>query len=331
MELLLKHKGNYYNIKTCKIQDDLNRFWIADITMEIQDWFNQFDYIEIIEVDRLDKIVFKWFISNIEVENELSITANTNKALMYNKLVLSDKTYTNQTLTQIFTDLLSDWNTLTSDNLTFTCNDTTTITKELREWDDFYWILEELTWLLGLIWTVRDREIYVSSVIWEDRDYIAFYNADEPFQTTINKVNSKIFNTQTNIVIWSDWTIKQTKTDFTLLDEPIWIYERFRDWDLENQTQELLNSRKTSQRILDIELQENEWEELNIWDQINIVIEWLDEYRNYNWPAFINRSDIEYINWSKRFKLWVSNIYVWQDDFVSKINKISSSLKLNTL
>ena len=171
----------------------------------------------------------------------------------------------------------------------------------------------------------------VSDIIWEDRDYTAFYNADEPFQTTINKVNAKTFNTQVNLVIWSDWTTKQTKTDFTLLDEPIWIYQSFREWDLEDQTQQLLDSRKTRQRILDIELQENTWEELSIWDRINVVIEWLDEYRNYVWKAFINKSDIEYINGGKRFKLWVSNIYVWQDDFISKLNRISSSLKLTNL
>lgn len=331
MELLLKYNNKYYEIESCSIRDDLNSFWIADIILKIQDWFNQFDNIQIIEVDRLDKVVFNWFINSIEVEEKLKLTCNTNKALMSNKLVLIDKVYTDYTLTQIFNDLLSDWNTLTWDNLTFLCSDITQITKELKEWDAFSDILEELSWLLGLIWTVKDRQIIVIDIIWEERDYTAFYNIDEPFQTTINKVNSKIFNTQINLVIWSDWTTKNTKTDFTMLSEPIWIYESFRKWDLNNQTQELLNSRKTSQRILDIELQDNEWEELNIGDKINVVIEWLDEYRNYNWPAFINKSQIDYINWSKRFKLWVSNIYVWQDTFINKLNKINSSLKLSNL
>jgi len=59
MELLLKHNGNYSQIITCKINDNLSSFGVADLSIELSDGFKEFDYIEIIEVEQIDKIVFK--------------------------------------------------------------------------------------------------------------------------------------------------------------------------------------------------------------------------------------------------------------------------------
>jgi hypothetical protein len=64
---------------------------------------------------------------------------------MNKKLVLSDKSYTNETLTTIMEDILSDWNSAYSENWIFSTNDTTLISKELKNGDNIYDILEELS------------------------------------------------------------------------------------------------------------------------------------------------------------------------------------------
>ena len=324
MELLLKHKWNYHNIDTCRIKDDLKAFWIADITLDIIEGFNEFDQIEIIEVDQTDKIVFKWFIAEIEIDEVMSLTLNTNKALLYNKLLLSDKTYTNQTICQIFTDLLTSWNTTTWDNLTFNCDDTTLITKEFREWDNLFDILQELTELIGLNWNMQDREILVYES--EKIDFTAFFNREEPFQTNIEKVILRTYWTQINIAIWSDWTTKTIKSDYTLLNERIWEYFSFREWDLETQTQQTLDIKKLQQREFVINL--IEWLDLELWQKIDLVIENLDSYRNFNGEVFVIDKSIEYINGTKQLNIWVSNVVVAKNNFTWKLNNITKNIRL---
>ena len=265
----------------------------------------------------------------IEVGDTMSISAQSEKALMYSKLLLADVSY-NATVTQIFTQQLWIWNTYTGDNLSFVSSVPTVVTKEYNEWDSYYDILDDLSKLLSCQWTVKNRVIHFEPSIWQVRDFTAFYNPIEPYLTNIRDVKLQSYATQTSVVIGKSNNARFQKSDFTYLSEPVGIFESIREGNEEVQTQKILDERKIPQRILKIELQ-SWFDFLQVWDTIKLIIENLDEYRNFNWDAIVNTINIEYSNGTKIFTAWVSDTIVKRDEFLEKLRDISKKQRLNLL
>jgi hypothetical protein len=260
------------------------------------------------------------------------------------------------------TSLITDWNNNTGDNLTFFCWDNTIFPqKDFKQWDNFADILDELSKALDLNYTFKnlytifsfilvdwficnDLDIFSDTYnwierqiivwIWEVKDFIAIHNKDDARNSNIDNIISKWYWTQVNVVFWTDWTLKSSLNDFSLLTERIWIYESYRAWNITNLNNNILQTltqRKTPQKVLDLKLKQWEWEDLEIWDTITVIIENLDIYRNFNGSAIVNSKEINYINWSKIINIWVSDIIVVKDEINNKLMDISKSVRLKKL
>lgn len=326
------------NVYEASINYDINNYWQASIKIPVIDGLSKYVKIELFEVDWIDTLVFSWYIYDLIVWiNDIEIIARTYKEIMNKKLVLSDKTYTSKTITEIMEDILWDWNSAYSENWIFSSNDTTLISKDFKNWDNIYDILEELSWLVWCVWDVDENEIIVADLIGTDKttwlDYTALiYNWLDPYESNITKPQTKSYSTVSNVVIWIDSTTKSLKTDATSIATfgALWESKTFRDWDLADQTQQYLDSKKFEQRMFDFETIVS-WLWVKIWDKLKLIIENANSYLNFEWDVIVNTVKIEYKNRSKTETIGVSDIYVWVDTIFNRLRQIEKNIKLLNL
>lgn len=341
MEIVLKvYNGGaivtqIQDIIECTIDYDINNYNSCTVTIPVIDNLNKYDFIELYEVTTTDSLLFEWYIFDLEVWiNEIQLIWRGTKELMNKKLVLSDKSYSNKTITEIMEDILSDWNLAYWENWIFSTNDTTLIWKDFKTWDNVYDILEELSWLVGMVWTVEWNNIRVAELIWEDKttwlNYTALiYNWKDPYETNISNLKSKSYSTISNIIIWVDGTWKSTKTDATSIATfwALWEIKTFRDWDLEDSTEKYLDSKKEEQRIFEFDIEVNElW--VNVWDKLKLIIENANSYLNFEWDVYVNTKKIELKNRTKIETIWVSDIYIYADTLTNKLRQLDKNIKL---
>lgn len=327
MEVIAKINWNPIFVKSVSIKDDLKNFATADITIDFIEWLAQFQEVEIYEIEKEERLVFTWFVNNFIIWDFITINAQGQKALLYNKLLPSNKSYESQTRCFILQDVINSWNSFTSDNLTLDCTLTGTISKELKEWDSLYDIISDIAW--DKDWTMKDRNIIVWS-IWNEIDFEVFYNPLEPYASNINNVRLEGYWTQANIVIVRAWNDRTNRRDLSAMQEPIAIYENIREWNVWEEAEKILAERKIPQNLLKIDLQSG-FDFLNIWDILKVQIENLDSYRDYTWTARVNTINIEYINGTRIFTAWLSDNIIKRDDFLEKLRDISKNQRLSIL
>lgn len=347
MELVIKTYNNQFStdvitqiqeVDKWVIEFDINNFGTAELTIPIINGINKFDKVEVYEVTGgLDTLVFTGYIFDFRITTEqIVLICRSVKELLNYKLVLSDKSYTNQTITTIIEDILGDWNTAYWDFWTFFSADTSLISKDFKTGDNLYDIIEELAGVLWLVWDVIGNQIEVKELIGEDKTSVVnykefFFNGNSQAISNISEPILTSYPTLRNVVIGIDWTTKSTKSDTTSINE-FWSLgeiKSFRDWELATQTQEYLDSKKDEQKIFNFDAFDVEW--LNIGDKIKLFIENTNEYLDFEWDAIINTQKIEYLNRDKIVSVWVSSIYVYQDTLWNKIRQIDKNIKLLTV
>lgn len=344
MELVLK----VYNQSTitAQIQDifeanidfDVNNFGTCSIKIPVIEGLKKYYNIELCEVDWVDRTIFKWYIYDLIVwTRDIEIIWRTIKELMNYKLVINEKSFVDKTMSEIVSDILSDWNTAYSENWTFSTNDTTLITKDYKIWDNVYDIIEELSWLVWKVWDVNWTEIIVAELLGEDKtswinNIALIYNWKDPYGSNIINPVSKSYSSLRNIIIWMDWDWKTRLSDSTSITD-FWALgeaKTFRDWDRVDNTQLYLDSKKDEQRMFEIDI-DTDWLDINIWDKVNLIIENANSYLNFEWEVFVNTKSIQYINRTLKETVWISDIYVYVDNILNRLRQIEKNVKLLNL
>lgn len=319
----------FYNLN---FTEDLSSFSSWTITVKNIEWIKKNQVIQIIEIWDTDTILFEWYIDDLTVWiNDIEITFKDYKAFFQNKKVLEDKTYTSQTPKEIIDDLIWDYNTYWD---TWTCisDVTSTFTKELSIWDDYYSIINEICEFLQIQWIIKKWVIYVKEFIWTDRsswtDLFEFvYNPVDITENNIidiNRKSSPIYN----IIIWVDSDEnKIIKTDTSSISTywPIANSITIRNWSLEEITQAYLDFYKTPKYYYELEselLSQN----LNIWDKVAVRIEEAWEYFNFSWDAFIINKETKIENASKIINYNISTNNVKVKSFIQTMRDIDNQL-----
>jgi len=344
MELVLKvyNAGvittQIQNIFEATIDYDINNFATCDLTIPVITGLTKYDKIELYEVDWIDKLLFTGYIYDLQVSvNEIKLLGRSTKELMNKKLVLNAKSYTSQTITTIMNDILWDWNTAYSETWTFSTNDTTLVSKDYEIWDNVFDILEELSWLVWMVWDIVWEQIIVAELLWTDKttwlEYTALiYNWADPYESNISKLISKSYSTVSNVIIGSDSNWKTTLSDTTSITNfwALWEYKTFRDWDRAGNTQLYLDSKKEEQRMFEFDIEVNGLG-IKVWDKLKLIIENANTYLNFNWDVYVNTMKIEFKNRTKIESIGVSDIYVYVDSIFNKLRQMEKNIKLLNL
>ena len=140
--------------------------------------------------------------------------------MLARKLVTTDRTFTTQTITSIFTTLFADWIALYGEDWNISTTIATTTTKTVKVGDNFYDIIEELAGSVGAVWNCTDRVINIATLLGTDYTGASnfkelVYNGDNPRENNINSVEYQSFGTLSNIITGDDSTTKNTQTDAT--------------------------------------------------------------------------------------------------------------------
>lgn len=290
------------------------------------------------QVNSQDNVIFQWFIQDMNVNStSIWLTLRSQKALFERKGILSDKTYSNKTISFILDDLFSDWNTFTWETYTYETDISQIITKDFKEWDSFFNILDELSELTWAVWNILENKVYFKTELWEDRttwdNFLSLkYNRQIPKANNILEPIMQSNWVLANIIIWKSWATKQTVKDTNSI-ATYWAlaeFISFREWDLTNQVNQALDLKKQEQRLYKIDLETNKVN-ANIWEKLVLSIENTDEYRNFTWDVTVQTKELTLVNWTKFVKLWVSDVIVITDSFSNKIRQINKEVKLLNL
>jgi hypothetical protein len=284
---------------------DLNINWGSRWNLVLPFWdydLKPYNKIEFFEVKNgSDILVFSWYIYNVIINlTWYTIEIRDENDLMNKKLVLNDKTYTSKTPWFILNDISSEWQTETTENWQVVSSVSDTITIDFKKWDTFYSVLNELSQQLNYNWLVKWQTIYFDEVVAEDKSTWPLfeelvYNGLDNSETNISDLTLEYYGNIANLIIGGDTTTKVLKKD---LDNrgAIWEYTSFNEWDLNTQTQEILDLKKWELFNFSItpELYKTD---INLWDKIYLRIEEAPNSKlNYTWNIIVNKVRFEYTN-----------------------------------
>lgn len=259
--------------------------------------FKEFNRIIISKIEEnIEKVMFDWVIRTITSDlNETKITLNCRNFLLKKKILYVDKTYTNQSITDVLQDIITHINSRDTWFITLNCDVVTTVTKSYKKKKNILDILKDLAWDT-YEFNFTDNTLVFSNTIWQDKsiwsEIVLFeFDINTPESRTIRKAEIDYdSNNIANAIIWEDWDIESS--------ESITNFWRIEEWFNSWKKADLLNDRKDSIRELNIEPMADSFFICNVWDIVKTYI--------------LTWSDMMYFNWwlkviEKSFKYWSLN------------------------
>lgn len=326
-----------------KISYDVNSFDSATLKLAYNvPNIAQYRKVEIYSVEpnsswaSYDRLLFSGFIESFKpTARDITIQAKSEKALLYRKFVVNDAVYTTQTISQIMTAILTDWNTAYSETWSFSSSIATTITKTVKQWDNIYDILNELCVQTASVsnsigWVITASVLlgtdYTSPSNYKELTYdgndLKFSNMWAP--------DFESYWTISNIIIWSDGTTKSVLSDapsratYGALGE----LKSFRAGNLSTTTQNYLDRKKGGQFVYSVK---PDWTKFdaNVGDKVQMRVENVSSYFNYTWAVIINTKTVSIVNGTLVSEYTVSDKYVYLDTFTRRFLDLESDLDLN--
>lgn len=300
------------------IEEDIKTFSIATFRMPLIK-IEEYNIVEIYEVWNTDKRIFRGYVYEIKPIwrqfGEVDIVCRGEKAIFNDRCVLSDKNYEDQDIKVILEDLLADYIPYWEDWL-LEVDFIKDITLELKEWDDYFGVLDELADQCEAEWTIIDKKVLFKRNIWIDRS--TGVNYQEITYNWLFPNNSNIWNidvigtaTRYNVVI-GRWEEKTRYTANWFIDRLYWVkFEDFRDWDLEEKTEKELENSNRNQRVYQVVVEQNTIN-ANIWDKIRLIVENTNSFYDIDSSVYVISKTTRYFNGSKtvNYSLWELNLRI---------------------
>ncbi len=320
-----------------EIQEDINGVSSLKITVKNEvTGLKRLQKIQFFEIQNWEDVVlFEWYISELKPGlNNLEIESKDFRQLFQKKMCIENYTFTSETLHNIINTIVDDWNNTYWESWTVNINLTGTLSKDFKQWDNFYDIFYELSESLLGMWNVKWNEIFFGEIIWEDKSVWEkfteiIYNKNEPVENNLSEIKRINYSTIANIIFGTDGTTTTIKTNPTSISEfwPLAEYKNFREWDLSENTQAYLDIKSQEQFIYDITPDINSID-VDLWDKIYLRVENVSEYLNIDGSVIVNTKNTRIINGTKVIELWLSEIYVTRDNFIKRINDTKKTINL---
>lgn len=294
-----------YLKQSVEIKYDLSSFWVATFTIE--DYIvHRNNKIEIYEAWSPDVLVFKWFVSNVEktatvLSEKCVVTCWDAKWLLQERWPLYAYEEVSTPMPTVISNMMMLWNAMGDEwEYQVDYNDPIDMTYDLGT--TCYNILDELANQVWGFWTVKDKKIVISPIIWEDKT--SWSNTVEFFFDWTNASNVKqIVETQSDarhnvaIGIGNDWWKLMV---YTQEPYPYWVViENFQTGDLEEKTNALLDKENVDKRTLSVELDTTKQYNVNVGDRVLLRVEWLKTIEEFNWPILVTNKLTTYKFWKK--------------------------------
>lgn len=316
----------------------------SNATVEIPDYvtgLSQFNFIELVDVGASDKVVFRWFIINIQPRLwKVILELKGEKEILKYKLCTADATFTAQAIGNILSNIFGTWNTAFSDSLSYQTSSTyAPTTKSVKLWDNFYSIIDELASGANCVWDSRYGKVYIEPLLWVDytsgitKELI--YDKNDPSQSNIYELSPEIFANSASIVFGVDGTYRSFQSDapsmasYGKIAEIIQVRKTNQDG-LDTEVATALQKKKNPQWSYWIKVDPSQFE-ANVWDKVLLTISWFNSYVDVAGTGIINGKNLKLKNSFWEVEYIVSDKYVIRQDFLTRFKGIESNLALRIL
>lgn len=321
-----------YLKQSVEIKYDLSSFWVATFTLENY-IVHRNNKIEIYEAWSPDVLVFKWYVSNVEktatvLSEKCVVTCWDGKGLLQERWPLYGYEEVSTPMPIVVSHMMMLWNAMGDEwEYQVDYNDPIDITYDLGS--TCYNILDELANQVWGYWTVKDKKIIISPIIWDDKT--SWSNSIEFFFDWTSASNVKqIVETQSEarhnvaIGIGNDWGKLMV---YTQEGYPYWVViENFQTGDLEEKTNALLDRENVDKRTLSVELDPNKDFNVNVGDKVNLRIENCKTIEDYNGTVLVINKEVSYKFWKKYVSISLGNSATTTASLAGLIRDINSKV-----
>jgi len=301
------------------IEDELGNFWTADFDATSLSLV-EYNKIELYEAGSPDTLVFKGLVHQplkeiTALKNKTQMVCRSEMAIMLSRKVLVARTKTD-TIENIINELLWDYNSLW-ENRTSQIDLTKTVTIDYKIWDVYFWIFNELSLQWWWYWTIENAKIIMKELLGTDRTYWSWLTEiilDKTHDSNVSSLKIVGLSTRANIVVGVDYS-KNTVTKQDMSWGVIyWVHvETFRDGDLADKTQQLLDRMNIRQRVLNLDIDPNKNISANIGDKLHLRIENVDNMEDISSDILVVKKEIVYDFWQKKVLLTVWENLIQED------------------
>jgi hypothetical protein len=278
--------------------------------------------IEIYEVVNWnDTKKFSWYIDELRpIRWNFSlqdVTCRSEKSLFYDRKSLISWNYNNKTIEEIIELLINPYNALWEQR-TIQWDFIWTTSVEIRKWDVFYDILDDVCKEFNVFWKIESWVIYFSQNLWIDRSIWwqyyqeVYYNDKQPSDTNIVDVNLVWTATRSNIAIAKNYNWSITIDTSRVVDWVVYwvVYEEFKNNDSQTTSfqwkiDKLLDASDRRKFSYNFFVQPNSLD-ADVWDTVKIIIENTNSNYDINWSTIILKKNILYTHGHK-----IENFTVW--------------------
>lgn len=250
--------------------------------------------------------------------------------------LLDEDSWTEITMAMILDDMIDDYSNSYNENRTYETDLFTNISLDMKKWDNYFDVLDELAKQNNAVWDIQNSKILFKSLLWND--YTSWplykeitYNWLYPNNSNIKSISVMWTATRNNIVVAEDANHNVMFDASWYVDRIYWVGKNeFRSWNLNANLQKMIVSWNKVQRTYEVEVEENTLD-VNIWDKIKLIVENTNSYFDINSAVYIIKKNTIYNNWSKLVKYNVWEIDVFPQNIENRLYWIQKKTKLLTL
>jgi len=301
---LWNEKTQMFEVNKLEIRQKLND--ISSASFEVSNTaktnsysnFKEFNEVLIYKIQNSDeKLIFDGIIRSVEADlYKTKVILNDKIFLLKNKILYTEKLYTNIQVKSILIDILDVINSRYDTKLILNSDILDQVTKTYKKWQTFFDILKDLA-LNWYEFEIKNNVLYFLNSIWEDKtswaNFVEFsYDIQFPWSRTIDTARLEYDSENiTNAVISKDtWN-----SEDLLSINNFWRLEKyFISWDKDA----LLLDRKESIRELEITPISYDFFVANLWDTVKVFIDAWNDIMYFN-------SNLKIVE--KEFRSWELN------------------------
>jgi hypothetical protein len=297
-------KTQIFEVNKLEVRQKLND--ISSVSFEVSNThksnsyanFKEFNEVLIYKIENNnEKLIFDGIIRWVEADlSKTKVILNDKIFLLKNKILYTDKSYTNTQIKSILIDVLDAINSRYDTWIILNSDILDQVTKTYKKWQTFFDILKDLA-LNWYEFEIKNNILYFLNSIWEDKtswtNFIEFsYDINFPWSRTIDTARLEYDSENiSNAVISKDtWNSE----DLPSINE-FWRQEKyFISWDKYS----LLSDRKDSIRELEITPISYDFFVANLWDTVKVFIDAWNDIMQFD-------SNLKIIE--KEFRSWELN------------------------
>ena len=301
---LWNEKTQMFEVNKLEIRQKLND--ISSASFEVSNTaktnsysnFKEFNEVLIYKIQNSDeKLIFDGIIRSVEADlYKTKVILNDKIFLLKNKILYTEKLYTNIQVKSILINILDVINSRYDTKLILNSDILDQVTKTYKKWQTFFDILKDLA-LNWYEFEIKNNVLYFLNSIWEDKtswaNFVEFsYDIQFPWSRTIDTARLEYDSENiTNAVISKDtWN-----SEDLLSINNFWRLEKyFISWDKDA----LLLDRKESIRELEITPISYDFFVANLWDTVKVFIDAWNDIMYFN-------SNLKIVE--KEFRSWELN------------------------